>query len=375
MSPQEQNKVCSEVAPLLVFYVCDEVNAQERAKIEAHVADCQECRAQLKDEQEFQAAFAAMPRSGEPIDAAGILLSQCRSELAESLDDLERPHTKERAPRFGFLRRWMALHPAWSAATLILLGLVVGTESTQWFSGQRNTMAIDQAVNIRPRPQITPEQLSKMVVAGVNFTPSPEPDSKNVRVMLSAEQPMELTGNVDDPAVRSVLTFVVSSGQRFDSGMRLDCLDALRTRSENAEVRSALLCAARRDQNPAVRLKALEALHASVSESEVREALLQALQHDSNAGVRVEAVNLLVRSLQEAQQQDAAHMAMALPELSAGSMSNMVQAGNANVPALSNGSLQNVIRALNDLQRNDPSRYVRLRSAAALREINARDDQ
>jgi hypothetical protein len=40
-----------------------------------------------------------------------------------------------------------------------------------------------------------------------------------------------------------------------------------------------------------------------------------------------------------------------------------------------NGSLENVIRELGDLQRSDPSRYVRMRSAAALREINARRDQ
>jgi hypothetical protein len=38
-------------------------------------------------------------------------------------------------------------------------------------------------------------------------------------------------------------------------------------------------------------------------------------------------------------------------------------------------SFTNVIRALKDLQSSDPSRYVRLRSAAALREINARNEQ
>jgi hypothetical protein len=34
-----------------------------------------------------------------------------------------------------------------------------------------------------------------------------------------------------------------------------------------------------------------------------------------------------------------------------------------------------VVRALEDLQRRDPNRYVRLRSAAALRQINQRDVQ
>jgi len=363
MIPQEQNKACSEIAALLVFYVCDEVNEQERATIEKHLAVCRGCQAQYKDEQQFYAWFLSVPHP-EEIDSTGLLLSRCRSELAEALDDIERPPAKERVAPFAFLRHWMSLHPTWSAATLVLLGLVAGSEATRWINGKD---VVAQAVDVRPNPQITPDQLSKMVVTGVNFTPSAEPGSRNVRVLLNAEQPVELTGNLDDPDVRNVMTFVVTNGERFDSDVRLNCLEALRTKAQNSEVRSALLCAARRDQNPAVRLKALEALRASVAENEVREALLQALKHDSNPGVRVEAVNLLVRSL-EAQQQELAPMP-ALPELSPG---NMLQAGSM---AESDGSLENVIRVLGDLQHNDPSRYVRMRSAAALRQISARDDQ
>lgn len=369
MNSREQGGICAGVAPLLVFYVCDEVNAQERATIEKHLAVCPQCQAQLKDEQDFHAIFAAVPRSGDRLDSTGILLSQCRSELAETLDDLESPPVKEKTSPFGFLRHWMALHPAWSAVTLVLLGLVAGIEATQWFTGRNNLMAVDQAVNIRPGPRITEDQLAKMAVAGINVTPSPDPGSKNVRVMLSAEQPVELTGNLDDSDVRNVLTYVVQNGERFDSGVRLDCLDALRARAQNSQVRSALLCAARRDQNPAVRLKALEALRDSAADETVRETLLQALQHDSNPGVRVEAVNLLVRSL-DAEPHDMAHMPTVLPELHAG---NMVQTGEAS--SVPEGSLESVIRALGELQRHDPNRYVRLRSAAALREINARNDQ
>jgi hypothetical protein len=38
-------------------------------------------------------------------------------------------------------------------------------------------------------------------------------------------------------------------------------------------------------------------------------------------------------------------------------------------------SVGRVVRALEDLQRRDPNRYVRLRSAAALRQISGRDLQ
>ena len=94
-----------------------------------------------------------------------------------------------------------------------------------------------------------------------------------------------------------VLTFVVANGERFDPGTRLDCLDALKVRTDDEHVRNALVKAARTDKNAAVRLKALDALRDWTHEAPVRDALLDALHHDANPGVRVEAVNLLVNSL------------------------------------------------------------------------------
>jgi HEAT repeat protein len=136
-------------------------------------------------------------------------------------------------------------------------------------------------------------------------------------------------------------------------------------------VRDALLTAARKDQNPAVRLKALEALRDSASEDEVRAALFDALKHDSNPGVRVEAVNLLVNSLEKSGNGNA------LPAMVPGMPS--LPDGNT-VPAMASGkthevSMTGVIMTLEDLRRKDPSNYVRLRSAAALRQLSARGDQ
>jgi len=63
-------------------------------------------------------------------------------------------------------------------------------------------------------------------------------------------------------------------------------------------------------------------------------------------------------------------MPSVLPEMPSASL---LQVGDTS--AVPDGSLESVIRALAELQHNDPSRYVRLRSAAALREISARSDQ
>jgi len=369
MSASAPNNSCKDVAPLLVFYACGECNEQERGLVEQHLALCASCKAQLEDELEFESALRSLPETSQQLDPSGILLGRCRSELAEQLDDLEHPRGKE-VGGLGWLRRWMGLHPMWSAATLVLFGLVAGAQITQWFTGRNDANGVD-AMSVRPSgPRLTEDQLSKMAVAGVNFAPSTSnPGVKTVRLQLSAEQPVELSGSLDDSNVRSVLTYVVKNGQRFDSGVRLDCLDALKTLAEDDQVREALLEAARKDENPAVRLKALEALRVSAADAEVRETLLAALEHDSNPGVRVEAVNLLVHSI--GAQDDT--LVVTDPGDFSGLPSRKAVRGSGG--ALDDDSMQNVIRALEEMQHKDPSRYVRMRSAAALREISARNEQ
>jgi hypothetical protein len=364
MSPFEKKMDCKDVAPLLVFYVCDEVCEDERKSIETHVTNCEACSEQLAEEKAFHSTLVSARQSADELDASGILLSQCRSELEEALDDLHAPPLQEHWRPLGWLRRWMALRPVWSGALLVLVGVLAGTQVVPWL--QQNPNTTGQAVRVRARQPLTPDQLSKMVVSGLNISPSPGSDSPTVQLQMSAEQPMVLTGRVDDANMRQVLTYVVENGERFDAGVRLDCLDALKAAARDQQVRAALLNAARKDQNPAVRLKALEALRDAAGEDDVRQTLLDALEHDGNPGVRVEAVNLLVNSLNgEAPGADAAPAA---PEES-------VVAPTPAPRTQGDEEIDHVVKVLQELQRRDPSRYVRLRSAAALRQIGPREVQ
>jgi hypothetical protein len=362
MSVFEKNVRCEEIAPLLVFYACDEVSDKERKQIEGHVANCKACGAQLAEENHLQEAMLAALQPADEFDASGILLSQCRSELAEALDDLSAPPIQEHWRPFGWLRQWMALRPAWSGALLVFLGIVVGTQVVPWLQNGNNRDVNGQAMNVVPKPPITKDQLDNMEVAGINFSTSSDADSPNVQVQLSAEQPLTLNGSVQDSDMRRVLTYVVENGQRFNAGLRLDCLEALRAASRDQQVRRALITAARKDQNAAVRMKALESLRDAASDDDVRQALLDALEHDANPGVRVEAVNVLVGSLQQPETPAIAPGAGSLPTVSP-------------VRSEEDPSVEHVIRALQQLQHRDPSRYVRLRSAAALRQIGPREGQ
>ena len=363
MSVFEKNLNCKDIAPLLVFYACDEVSEKERKQIEAHVAKCKACTALLAEENHLQEAMAGALQPADKLDASGILLSQCRSELAEALDDLSAPPIQERWRPFGWLRRWMALRPAWSGVLLVLFGIAVGTQVVPWLQNTRNGDANNQAMNVTAKPPLTPDQLSKITFSGLNFSPSSEAGAPNVQVHLNAEQPMVLSGNVEDSDIRGVLTYVVENGERFDAGVRLDCLEALKAAARDQQVRRALIAAARKDQNPAVRMKALESLRVAASDDDVRQTLLDALEHDANPGVRVEAVNVLVGSLQHG---DTEEMAPEPPATTAPAIAGRSE---------EDPSLERVVRALQQLQHRDPSRYVRLRSAAALRQIGPREVQ
>src|SRR6266576_6212912 len=174
MSAFEKSVNCKDIAPLLVFYTCDEVSDRERKEIEAHVANCRACAAQLAEENDLQEAMVAARQPADELESSGILLSQCRSELAEALDDLSAPPIQEHWRPFGWLRLWMALRPAWSGAVLVLFGIVVGTQVVPWLRNTRYGDTNSQAMNVTAKPPLTPEQLSKITFSGVNFSPSSE---------------------------------------------------------------------------------------------------------------------------------------------------------------------------------------------------------
>jgi hypothetical protein len=106
--------------------------------------------------------------------------------------------------------------------------------------------------------------------------------------------------------------------------------------------------------------------------------LLDALAHDANPGVRVEVVNMLVHSLEH----ESRDSVVAYPKI-AGAPENLddqsddveTNSSSESIAMTSNASVEKVIRTLEELQKRDPSRYVRLRSAAALRQIGPREPQ
>ena len=348
-TPQDELRIrCEEIESLAVLYACDELDAGARAELDAHLAQCPACAAIVLQEGRLHQAIASLEQPADSLDRSGLLLAQCRSELAETLDDHAAKANRSAwlsifspvfspAAWWGTLRHTLIYHPAMSMTVLVVAGFLAGV------AGQRLRVVPPQAGSTRPvmtvsaSPKITDQQLQSAGSAHVAWVTPSGSRTPTVQVQLMSQTPMNIVGAPDDVDVERALTFVLENGQRFDPDARLDSLDVLRTRAMDPDVRRSLCAAARLDRNPGVRMKAIEALQGFEQDPAVRQTLLDALQSDDNSGVRVQAIDLLVNALQS-------NRGFGAPDAQ-------------------------TLDVLRDRQRNDSNHYVRLQSAAALREL------
>jgi hypothetical protein len=331
---------CESAERLLIYYSCDEAKPEERAAVEQHVGECANCAAMLAVELRLQQMLATMPQSADELDLAGELLVQCRTELAEALDD-SRDHAALGLQSQGFLTRcfaWcrmeMAVHPAMGAAFFVLLGLGVGRVMPTVANGTQQAGLIPTST-VYASPRISDQELQNMNVSGIYMVPDGAAGSPNVEVHLRAMKPMVVSGGADDADVKRVLSFVIMNGQRFDSDVRMDSVDVLRSRTDDVDIRRVLCATALHDTNASVRLRALEALHGFEQDNTVRDTLLDALKNDTNPGVRVEAISELRAT---------------------------VEAGKATADP-------RIAQVLRDLSEHDSNNFIRLQAAAAIRNL------
>jgi hypothetical protein len=348
---------CDEIESLAVLAACDELDPGERAALDLHIASCPACAAVVEREARLQQAVASLDQPADSLDRSGLLLAQCRSELAEALDDRKPreehsawPAILSPAAWWGGLRHTLIDHPAMSMAVLLVAGFLAGV------AGQRFPVATPVAVSpspvttasnapgapsaaspsTAPAPRrVTDEQLRRVDSAHVTWVSPSDSRTPTVQVELNSPTPMDIVGAPNDADIQRALTFLLENSQRFDADVRLNSLDVLRMNAADPDVRRTLCAAARLDRDPGVRLKALNALQGFERDPAVRDALLDALESDANSGIRVQAIHLLLSALQS------------------GSIAADPQTADV----------------LRDRLRNDPSPIVRSQSAAALREL------
>ncbi|MDA0204948.1 MAG: HEAT repeat domain-containing protein [Acidobacteria bacterium] len=151
------------------------------------------------------------------------------------------------------------------------------------------------------------------------------PGSSSVEIVV--EERRTIRGNANDPQIQALL---IAMSRSSNSGRRLDMIDLLRQRTDDPQVRGALVKAMLEDENAGARLKALDALAPYKQDVDVRHALITTLRTDANPGMRVYAIDLLTAN----------------PD-------------------------RELVEVLQDVVRYEPNSWVRLRSEQTLAELNA----
>lgn len=348
-----KNPMCAPFEPLLILTAAgEELDAAEQAEVNEHLAHCTACSETLEQEKDLLLLLAANRR--EP-DA--VMLASCRASLEDALDrQEERSWLRRMAGAFAPLG-WLSARPAWSAALLVMIGFSVGILGPRLMTHPgaspaaanvaTNVITSSDSADVSSQPvssngvahsSLGNLDLHTAEVAGINVFPANANESPQVEVQLRAQQPVTLQGTVDDGDVKRVLLDVLRNNEKFDPDVRLSAVELLRTRTNDPEVRSVLCHAVHTDHNAAVRLKALEALNGAEPQDIIRQTMLDALVDDQNPGVRIEAMN---------------------------SLRDMAAKGQV-------GSDAHTLAVLRGLMEKDPSTYIRLQSAAAIRDLGPR---
>jgi hypothetical protein len=336
MDQENSCEPCAGFEPVLALLVAEELSPAEQAEMAEHLAHCNRCAKSVERDREFLALIAE--HRAEPNAA---LLRSCRAGLEDALDREE-----ERGSLRGQIARilpggWIAPRPAWSAAILLLLGFSVGMLGPRLvhqpaITGSSNVTAPDST----PADSLpSPIDFHTAQVAGINVIPTRNNQPPQVELQVRSRQPFKVQGTVNNDDVKSLLINVLRNNDQFDPDVRLDAVDLLRARNNDADVRSALCHAVHTDHNAAVRLKALEALNGAEPQDLIRQTLLDALVDDKNPGVRVEAINAL----------------------------RGMAANGQVVPD------DHLLAVLRERMRKDPSTYIRIQSAAAIRDLGPRE--
>ena len=331
---QPQARWCPEFEERIMLDAAGELEGAEKEEIETHVAKCSSCAAALEHERVLLAAVA----TAAPAEPDAHLLASCRAGLADALDEAGERGSVARWIASVLPRNWFVLHPAWSAAILLLIGFSVGSLAPYW-------LAQSKGAGPAPAPAATTagmlddQDLRMADVAGINVTPAGDNAPPRVEVELNAQRPLRVQGTVNNSDVKQVLLYVLQHNERFEPDVRLDSVELLKPRSNDADVRQALCKVAHTDRNAAVRLKALEALTGIQAQDSVRQTLLDVLMADANPGVRIEAINALRQMA-------------------------------ANGTSLSD---PHTVEVLRDRMQKDPNNYIRLQSAAAIRGLGPRE--
>ena len=263
---------CEEVKRALPLFLYGELSFEEEERLETHVDECGECRAELARE---KALFKSLD-AAEVTPSQG-LLDECRAELRRRL-----VHTEpERVSFWDKVRQGFTINFHFAPGLMQPLGALA--------------MLIMGFVGARLAPSSLlgswrGASLAEPVASRVRYV---EPVSAGrVQIVVDETRQRVLSGSLGDQSIQRLL--LTAAKDPSDAGLRVESVDLLKNQPQSAEIRRALLYAVQHDSNAGVRLKALDGLKDFADDPETRQTLTQVLLKDDNPGVRTQVIDLLI---------------------------------------------------------------------------------
>ena len=258
----------------LVLSYYGELEPVQEKKLQRHLAECQECRAEKSALEELHLLL-----ENEKMEVDPRLLEQARAQLRGAL----RQEGSGKAAHLQRLRGWFSLdwlhggRALGLTAASALIGVVVG-------------------MLIFSRQTSLPEQVQLGIdaqIAGLEFVDR-ELSPGDLDLIYQTVRPVRQSGDLDPPRIERILTEALVSVD--NPGVRMRVVNALEERSAgiDREFQRVLIEVLKNDSNVGVRRRALAVLSELALDESLKEAFTHAVVNDPNAGMRVAAINVLV---------------------------------------------------------------------------------
>jgi anti-sigma factor RsiW len=273
---------CAWVQENVTLYLYNELPDDARFELEQHAARCQECAAVIGEFRGLHQQLDALPK----LEVTPNLLASARMELQERLETAEQLLGWRRLvlDPVAWLRRWR-FSPA-LAAVIFIVGFGSGLGTMYRVVGGFHGAAGVNLASTQPHAEAS--------ISGIR-TIQQEAGTDRIKIQYDKTTPEQVQGSLSDPEIQQLLLYATRNN--YNSGVRMDSIDVLRQKPDDARIREGLVFALRYDSNPGVRLKALEAVTSYVRDDiRVRNAVLEALLNDNNPGIRMGALHALEAS-------------------------------------------------------------------------------
>ena len=283
---------CKEFEESLELSPYDETPPEARARLDAHLETCADCRARQEQMHRLHKLLSESRKAGS--EPSPQFLAECRMALDESLDrELSTVSWKKLGAELWSGLTTLPMSRASWAVALLLFGIGLGW-TLRTISPRILQPGGSQGEGATTQSSLNPDMSNMHINAITQVSPAPDSNSTGeVRITVDAERRMTLQGSLDDPRIRKVLEDALKGYS--NPGIRRDSLAALQGGAGRLpSVRNAVLYALQHDANAGVRLEALRAVRKLDWTPEVQQALVQAIAPENNPGIRVGALDILV---------------------------------------------------------------------------------